>query len=158
MFIFVSGDNASAHYTFVFFFFLAPLRPPSPSLHTMAADLSDIGTADLLAEVQRRLECQDKPEKRLILVGKGVGERSPIPAHTHTHTYTHAFDPRCACAALDGEGGGKGGRARRRGGGAQSDRAVVARPTPIPPPPPRSPLTRSPPPPFLSGHRPSRLR
>jgi hypothetical protein len=40
----------------------------------MAADLAEVGTADLLAEVQRRLDCADKPEKRIILVGES-GER-----------------------------------------------------------------------------------
>ena len=35
------------------------------------ADLAEIATEDLMKEVQRRLNCQSKPEKRLILVGKG---------------------------------------------------------------------------------------
>ena len=34
------------------------------------ADLAEIPTEDLMKEVQRRLQCQQKPEKRLILVGK----------------------------------------------------------------------------------------
>lgn len=54
-----------------------PHTPFPPSfLHppTMAADLAEVGTADLLAEVQRRLDCADKPEKRIILVGES-GER-----------------------------------------------------------------------------------
>lgn len=33
-------------------------------------DLADIATDDLLAEVQRRMHCMDKPEKRVIMVGK----------------------------------------------------------------------------------------
>lgn len=32
-------------------------------------DLSNITTEALVHEVQRRLECLDKPEKRLILIG-----------------------------------------------------------------------------------------
>ena len=32
-------------------------------------DLSEIDTGDLVREVQRRLECLSKPEKRLILIG-----------------------------------------------------------------------------------------
>lgn len=32
-------------------------------------DLSEASVEDLMAEVQRRLECQSKPEKRVILVG-----------------------------------------------------------------------------------------
>ena len=36
----------------------------------MPSDLLDVPTEELLKEVQRRLECQTKPEKRLILVGQ----------------------------------------------------------------------------------------
>lgn len=32
-------------------------------------DLSEVSVDELLAEVQRRLECQTKPEKRVILIG-----------------------------------------------------------------------------------------
>ena len=32
-------------------------------------DLSEIPTEELVHEVQRRLECLSKPEKRLILIG-----------------------------------------------------------------------------------------
>ena len=32
-------------------------------------DLSDVSIESLMKEVQRRLECQTKPEKRVILVG-----------------------------------------------------------------------------------------
>ena len=32
-------------------------------------DLSELSTAELLEEVQRRLSCQEKPEKHLILIG-----------------------------------------------------------------------------------------
>ena len=34
------------------------------------AELAEVSTEDLMKEVQRRLECQKKPEKRLILVGE----------------------------------------------------------------------------------------
>ena len=34
------------------------------------ADLSEIATEDLMKEVERRLKCQSRPEKRLILLGK----------------------------------------------------------------------------------------
>lgn len=33
-------------------------------------DLSEASIEDLMAEVQRRLDCQNKPEKRVILVGE----------------------------------------------------------------------------------------
>ena len=32
-------------------------------------DLSEVSVDELLAEVQRRLACQTKPEKRVILIG-----------------------------------------------------------------------------------------
>ena len=35
----------------------------------MPLDLSEIATEELVHEVQRRLECLNKPEKRLILIG-----------------------------------------------------------------------------------------
>ena len=53
-------------------------RPPqsSPPTHApMAAELAEVATADLLAEVQRRLECTDKPEKRIILVGASAEKK-----------------------------------------------------------------------------------
>lgn len=36
----------------------------------MPLDLYEVPTDDLLAEVQRRMHCFDKPEKRVIMVGK----------------------------------------------------------------------------------------
>lgn len=33
------------------------------------ADLSDVPLDDLVAEMRRRLECQSKPEKHVILIG-----------------------------------------------------------------------------------------
>lgn len=38
----------------------------------MPLDLSEINTEDLVHEVQRRLECLNKPEKRLILIGENI--------------------------------------------------------------------------------------
>ena len=32
-------------------------------------DLSEVPASELMAELKRRLECQDKPEKRIILIG-----------------------------------------------------------------------------------------
>ena len=36
----------------------------------MSQDLVDVPTDDLLAEVQRRMHCMDKPEKRVIMIGE----------------------------------------------------------------------------------------
>lgn len=33
------------------------------------ADLSDVPTDELVKEMRRRLECQNKPEKRVVLIG-----------------------------------------------------------------------------------------
>eukprot|EP00892_Ulva_mutabilis_P001065 jgi/Ulvmu1/1095/UM106_0011.1 len=49
-------------------------------------DLSEASIEDLMAEVQRRLECQNKPEKRVILVGPpgcGKGTQSPVIKKEH---------------------------------------------------------------------------
>ena len=40
-------------------------------------DLSEVSVDALLAEVQRRLECQTKPEKRVILIGAAVPGLKP---------------------------------------------------------------------------------
>eukprot|EP01026_Neomeris_dumetosa_P040781 TRINITY_DN3374_c0_g1_i12.p1 TRINITY_DN3374_c0_g1~~TRINITY_DN3374_c0_g1_i12.p1 ORF type:complete len:252 (+),score=45.33 TRINITY_DN3374_c0_g1_i12:32-757(+) len=52
----------------------------------MSADLSDVSTDALLAEVARRMECLNKPEKRVILVGPpgcGKGTQSPLIKKEH---------------------------------------------------------------------------
>jgi hypothetical protein len=41
-------------------------------------DLSEIPTEKLLCEMQRRLECQNKPEKRIVLLG---ADAPSIPVH-----------------------------------------------------------------------------
>eukprot|EP00803_Ostreobium_quekettii_P011235 evm.model.scf_739.4 EVM.evm.TU.scf_739.4 scf_739:44890-48416(+) len=52
----------------------------------MPVDLSQFSTEDLMREVQRRLDCINKPEKRVILIGppgSGKGTQSPIIRKEH---------------------------------------------------------------------------
>lgn len=35
----------------------------------MPIDLSEVPASELMGELKRRMDCQDKPEKRIILVG-----------------------------------------------------------------------------------------
>ena len=44
-------------------------KPHSSIMAAGRTDLSEVSVDDLLAEVQRRLACQSKPEKRVILIG-----------------------------------------------------------------------------------------
>jgi hypothetical protein len=43
----------------------------------MAANLEDVPSLDLMHELLRRMKCSSKPDKRLILIGKG--DPSPCP-------------------------------------------------------------------------------
>lgn len=52
----------------------------------MPIDLSDVSVDDLMKEVQRRLECATKPEKRVVLIGPpgcGKGTQSPMIKAEH---------------------------------------------------------------------------
>lgn len=48
-----------------------------------ALDLSDLPTVALMKEVERRLECLNKPEKRLVLIGEQLMDDLP-PSGGHT--------------------------------------------------------------------------
>eukprot|EP01023_Acetabularia_acetabulum_P052491 TRINITY_DN5825_c0_g1_i1.p1 TRINITY_DN5825_c0_g1~~TRINITY_DN5825_c0_g1_i1.p1 ORF type:complete len:243 (+),score=55.61 TRINITY_DN5825_c0_g1_i1:31-759(+) len=55
-------------------------------MQSKQVDLSEVATDSLMAEIQRRLECMTKPEKRIILVGPpgcGKGTQSPIIKSEH---------------------------------------------------------------------------
>lgn len=77
------------------------LRAPRPSTvraSEMAEALAEVSTDALMREIQRRLDCQSKPDKRLILVGPpgcGKGTQSPkIKAeHCLCHLATVRFLP-----------------------------------------------------------------
>nr|QKY14981.1 adenylate kinase (ADK) [Polytomella parva] len=52
----------------------------------MPVDLTEVSTSDLMQEIQHRLDCAKKPEKRLILIGPpgcGKGTQSPIIKQDH---------------------------------------------------------------------------
>jgi len=53
-------------------------------------DLSNISTDALMAEMKRRLDCQNKPEKRIILVGPpGCGKGTQSPKIKNDHCLCH---------------------------------------------------------------------
>lgn len=53
-------------------------------------DLADVSTDDLLSEVQRRMHCMDKPEKRVIMVGPpGSGKGTQSPRLKKDHCLCH---------------------------------------------------------------------
>ena len=79
--------------------------------------LADVSVQDLMAEVQRRLDCAKKPEKRLILIGPPghlPHPPSPLPSPSpHPHPTTHSPPsplPPCVC---NHAGCGKGSQAPR---------------------------------------------
>ena len=55
----------------------------------MGLDLADVPTEELVHEVQRRLECLNKPEKRLILIGaawaRGLAHKRGMTMREHRH-------------------------------------------------------------------------
>jgi adenylate kinase len=54
------------------------------------ADLTDVPTEDLVKEMQRRLSCQSKPEKHVILIGPpGCGKGTQSPALKREHCLCH---------------------------------------------------------------------
>jgi uncharacterized DUF497 family protein len=66
----------------------ASFRAPIVPCNAASMDLSTVKTEDLVHEVQRRLECLNKPEKRLVLIGEAMGLRVVAtvptrPASTH---------------------------------------------------------------------------
>jgi cytidylate kinase len=54
------------------------------------ADLAEVSTDALMREVQRRLDCQSKPDKRVILVGPpGCGKGTQSPKIKNEHCLCH---------------------------------------------------------------------
>lgn len=63
-------------------------RPQAPKMGGAGTDLAEVSTEELMHEVQRRLSCLNKPEKRLILIGAcaraGLRRRPPVRSHCHS--------------------------------------------------------------------------
>ncbi|PNH12929.1 Adenylate kinase B, partial [Tetrabaena socialis] len=53
-------------------------------------DLSEFSTESLMAEIQHRLDCGRKPEKRIVLIGPpGCGKGTQSPRIKHEHCLCH---------------------------------------------------------------------
>ena len=64
----------------------------APRLHgtIMSAALAEVSTDALMREIQRRLDCQSKPDKRLILIGPpGCGKGTQSPKIKADHCLCH---------------------------------------------------------------------
>ena len=72
---------------------IPPLAAETQHPHPiMSAALAELSTEALMREVQRRLDCQTKPDKRLILIGPSVPQmRNPSCTVSHVGLFPQAL-------------------------------------------------------------------
>jgi adenylate kinase len=100
-------------------------HPPDPTMS--AAALQEVSTDALMREITRRLECQSKPDKRMILIGPpgcGKGTQSPKIKADHCLCHLATGDMLRAAVAARSPNGVRAKQAMESGGLVSDDIVV----------------------------------